>query len=117
MAWRGRFSGDAISWPLWLRVGVTLPLVLVGYVLLRMLYLAASANAPAAALALLLVGIFLVYSLPFLRSVWRSNKAWRYAATRREAESRHLGLMIERRGPEPPTDDHEGGPPGGAARG
>ncbi len=94
---RGKFGGDSISWPLWLRISVTLPIAFVGYVLFKSLFYAATDNAAGGALLLPLCFVFLIYSVPFLRALWRTNIAWRNEQIRREAESRHSRLMIERR--------------------
>jgi hypothetical protein len=85
-----RFAPDAVSWPLWLRVVLTFPLAAITYVLGRSLYVAARDGDPRAAFMFFLLGIFLLYAVPFARSLWRPSTSWRYEQLRADAAGHRI---------------------------
>ena len=92
-----RFRPDVLSLPLWARSLITVPFVLVAYVLGRSLLLNAAESAPAAAMLFFLLGLYLFYALPFLAVLWRPSTTWRREQVRTAHEQRHTPEMIRRR--------------------
>jgi hypothetical protein len=81
---RGRFASDAISYPLWLRAALTLPVVVLGCMLTKLFVVVVINGDPGPGVAILplVIGVFLVYAVPFLRGLWRSSTSWRHAQMR-----------------------------------
>ena len=93
---RGRFSSDALSWPLWLRAAVTVPICIVAYFLGRTLLVGAAWSEPATALVIPVFGIYSFYAGLILRAVWRSNDSWRNEQARTDAHARQVRDLVER---------------------
>ena len=91
-----RFAADAVSMPLWLRVAITVPVVYVGYVLVKSFVLAVKDGAIGAAMLLFILGIFLFYAVPLLRVLWKPSAGWRYDKNRSEAEIRRFRELANR---------------------
>ena len=91
-----RFAADAVSMPPWLRVTVTVPIVYVGFVLIKSFVISVLDAEMGAPLLLFIVGIFLFYAVPLLRVLWRPSAGWRYSKNRSEAEIRRLRELANR---------------------
>lgn len=78
--------------PLWLRLVLTVPVVLLGALLARALVVAASSEDPRpAALALFLLGLLAGWAGLVIPHFWRSSAEWRQKAAAAAALNRRLG--------------------------
>jgi hypothetical protein len=100
-----RFASDSLSWPVWLRVLLTLPFVAGAYVLGKGVVAAVTAGRPGAALLPFLLGIFLVYAVPFLRGLWRPSTSWRHDRLRAETAAERIADRARHLSPGTDGDD------------
>ena len=91
-----------MSLPLGLRLGLTVPVVVLEALLIRSLIRTASADDPrGAALVLFLIGSIAAICVPVLREVWRSTVEWKQARAREGGERRTLDDQLRVREPLP----------------
>jgi hypothetical protein len=99
-----RFASDAISWPLWLRVVLTLPFVAAAYVLGKGLLSAVLNARPGAALLPFALGVFLIYTVPSVRALWRPSASWRHGRMRADVAASRIEEQARRRSGDPEID-------------
>ena len=86
-----RFGSSFTSISLRLRLLLTVPVVIPFPVLVHSLVAWAREDDPRiAALVLFILGVYLVYAVPFLRAVWRSNPVWLGDQAKASAVERRL---------------------------
>ncbi len=91
-----RFRGDSVSLSLWPRLAISVPIVGVGAVLGRSLFISALNVEPAAALLIVIVGVYLLYALPLLRALWHPSESWRHEQICAYAASRRIEDLVRR---------------------
>ena len=85
-----------MSWSIWPRLAISVPIVAIGAVVVRSLVITALEGDPVAALLLLIVGVYLIYAIPLLRALWAPSASWRHGRTRARAEAQRMDDRVRR---------------------
>jgi hypothetical protein len=85
-----RFGNGVVSMPLWVRLAVTAPFVLLGIGLVQSFVHFALAGDPQAAFSLLLLGLLARFAWLLLPPCWQSTAEWEHADQRSSRVERQL---------------------------